>query len=82
MQIFKNFSGEHAPGPPRTFLDFLISFKLVLPKKKTLEKIVEIMPLLSKFLATPQPALVVGEENLVIGFAPPHFRNAFAITAF
>ena len=27
-------------------------------------------PLL-KFLAMPQPALVVGEENLVIGFGPP-----------
>ena len=24
-----------------------------------------------KFLATPLPALVVGEENLVIGFGPP-----------
>ena len=25
-----------------------------------------------KFLATSLPALIVGEENLVIGFAPPH----------
>ena len=34
-----------------------------------------------KFIATPLPALVVGEENLAIGFGPPspHFRNAFAI---
>ena len=31
------------------------------------------------FLATPLPALVVGEESLVIGFGPPHFRNASAI---
>ena len=36
-------------------------------------------PSVFKFLATPQPALVVGEENLVIGFGPPHFRNASAI---
>ena len=28
-------------------------------------------PPLLKFLATPLPALVVGEENLVIGFGPP-----------
>ena len=32
-----------------------------------------------KFLATPLPALVVGEENLVIGFGPAHFRNVSAI---
>ena len=32
-----------------------------------------------KFLATPLPSLVVDKENLVIGFGPPHFRNAFAI---
>ena len=34
-----------------------------------------------KFLATPLPALIIGEENLFIGFAPPfpHFRNASAI---
>ena len=38
-------------------------------------------PPLLKYLATPLLALVVGEENLVIGFGPPppHFRNAFAI---
>ena len=37
-------------------------------------------PRLLKFLATPLPALVVGEKNLVIGFGPPPlFRNAFAI---
>ena len=35
-------------------------------------------PLL-KFLATPLPALVVGEGNLGIGFGPPHFKNASAI---
>ena len=33
----------------------------------------------SKFLATPVPSLVVDEENLVIGFGSPHFRNASAI---
>ena len=32
-----------------------------------------------KYLATPLPALVVAEENLVFGFGPPHFRNASAI---
>ena len=36
-------------------------------------------PPLSKFLATPLPSLVVDEENLVIGFGPPHIRNASAI---
>ena len=40
-----------------------------------------ISPLL-KFLATPLPSLVVDEENLVIGFEPPHFRNASAIAAY
>ena len=56
---------------PRVFL-VSISFKLVLPKKIRLTKNVEIMPPhpLLKFLATPLPALVVGEENLVIGFRP------------
>ena len=34
-----------------------------------------------KFLATPQPSLVADEENLVIGFGPPNFRNASAIAA-
>ena len=36
------------------------------------------LPLL-KFLTTPLPSLVVDEENLVIGFGLPHFRNASAI---
>ena len=36
-------------------------------------------PPLLKFLATSLPSLVVDEENLVIGFGPPHFRNASAI---
>ena len=36
-------------------------------------------PPLLKFLATPLPALVVGEEKLVISFGSPHFRNASAI---
>ena len=39
----------------------------------------EIMPPLVKFLATPLPALVVGEENLVIDFGSHHFGNASAI---
>ena len=40
-------------------------------------------PPLLKFLAAPRPSLVVGEENLVTGFAPPpHFRNASAIARF
>ena len=38
-------------------------------------------PPLLKFLATPLPSLVADEENLVIGFGPPHFRNASAIAA-
>ena len=80
MQIFITFPGEHAPGPPYSFSCFLISFELVLPKKIRSTKNVEIMlsPFL-KFLATPLPALIIGEENLFIGFGPPHFRNASAI---
>ena len=39
--------------------------------KITLEKNVEIMPSLLKFLPAPLPPLVVGEENLVIGYGPP-----------
>ena len=39
----------------------------------------KLCPPLLKFLATPLPALVVGEENLVIGFGPLHFRNGSAI---
>ena len=38
------------------------------------------LPLL-KFLATPLSPLVVGEENLVIGFGPPHSTNASAIAS-
>ena len=38
-----------------------------------------VSPPLFKFLATPLPVLDVGEENLAIGFGPPHFRNASAI---
>ena len=41
----------------------------------------EIYAPLLKFLAAPLPALVVGEKSLVIGFGPPHFRNASAIAA-
>ena len=38
------------------------------------------MPLpLLKFLATPPPSLVVDEQNVVIGFGPPYFRNASPI---
>ena len=36
-----------------------------------LEKMGKSCPPLSKFLAMPQPALVVGEENLVVSFGPP-----------
>ena len=41
-------------------------------------------PIFFKFIATPLPVLVVGEENLVIGFGlppppAPHFGNTSAI---
>ena len=36
-----------------------------------LKKVVIMLPPLLQFLTTPLPALVVGEENLVIGFGPP-----------
>ena len=43
MQIFKNFPGEHDPGPPYSLSCFSISFKLIL-SKKILLKNAEIMP--------------------------------------
>ena len=40
------------------------------------------MPLpLVKFLATPLPALVVGEKIWFLVLGPPHFKNASAIAA-
>ena len=60
---------------------FLNQLEISSAEKNTLEKKCEIIPPLLKFLATPLPALVVGEEKLVIGFWPPHFRNASAIAA-
>ena len=66
------------PDSPRTFPGFLISFKLVLPQKIRWKKCGNYAPLLN-FFATLLPSLVVDEENLVIGFEPPHFKNASAI---
>ena len=69
------------PDPLEPFL-FLNQLQISSGKIRTKydEKNVEIMPTPLKFFATSLPALVVGEENLVIGFGPPpHFRNASAI---
>ena len=74
---FSKISGGACPRTP--LFSFLISFKLVLPKKIRWKKWGNYAPSPFKFLATLLPALVVGEENVVIGFGPPHFRNAFAI---
>ena len=32
-----------------------------------------------KFIATPLPPLVLGEENVIISFGAPHLKNASAI---
>ena len=52
MQIFKNFSGEHAPKPLYLYF-FLNQLQICFAEKKTLKKNVEIMPPLLKFLAAP-----------------------------
>ena len=41
MQNFKNFPGEHAPGPPRAVFSS-ICFKFSLPEKHTIIKDVTI----------------------------------------
>ena len=76
---FRKFSRGALPPNPLKVSSFSISFKLVLPKKIRWKKWGNYAPLFLKFLATPLPALVVGEQNLVIGFGPPHFRNASTI---
>ena len=73
------------PPDPLQFVLFLNQLQIrSAVKKKTLKKIVEIInpPPLLKFLATPLPALVIGEKNLVIDFGPPHFRNASVIAGY
>ena len=52
MSIFKNVSGEHAPGPPKVILN---SLKLTLPEKTTLEKVTKFgaPSLIKKCLNTP-----------------------------
>ena len=78
----KFFRGSTPPAPLGSFL-FLHHFKLVLKNQKRKYdgkksgNYAPPPPL--KFFATPLPALVVGEENLVIGFGLPHFRTASAI---
>ena len=61
---------------------FLNQLQISSVEKKTLEKVEIIPSSLLQFLATPLPALVVNEENLVIGFGPPHFRNASVIAVY
>ena len=59
--------------PLQLFL-FLNQFQISSAKKNTLDKKCgnyALPPPFLKILATPLPALVVGKENLVIGFGPP-----------
>ena len=69
-----------SPDPLESFL-FLNQLQISSAEKIRLTENVEIMPPPPpfKFLATPLPLWVVGEENPVIAFGPPHFRNASAI---
>ena len=76
------FSGEACPRTPRELFLYFNQLQISSVEKKTLEKSgnYALPPFpLSQFLATPLPALVVSEENLVIGFGPSHFSNASAI---
>ena len=50
MQIFKIVWGQHAPGPSESLSCFSISFKLVLPKIKTLGKNAETVASFQNFL--------------------------------
>ena len=67
--------------PTHNLFLFLNQLEISCAEKKNAGKNVEIMPPLPllKFLATPLPALIVGEENLVISFRPHPFRNTSAI---
>ena len=56
------------PDPPKAFLNQL---QICFAEKNTPKTMWKFCPLLLKFLATPLTALIVGEENLVIGFGPP-----------
>ena len=70
--------GSMPPDPLEPFL-FLNQLQISSAEKIRLTENVEIRPPLFKFLATPLPVLVVGEENLAIVFGPLQFRNASAI---
>ena len=63
----KFFRGGMPPDPLKLFL-FLNQLQIISAEKIPWKFM--FLPLL-KYLATPLPALVVGEENLVISFAPP-----------
>ena len=77
---FQKFSGGACPRTPLE-LSWFNQLQICSAEKNTLKKMWKLCPPLLKFLATPLPSLVVDEENLVIGFGPPHFRNASAIAA-
>ena len=65
-------SGGVCPRTPRELFLFLNQLHISSVEKKNAGKKVEIMPSpLLQFLATPLPALVVSEKNLVIDFGPP-----------
>ena len=78
---FQKFLGGACPRTPLE-LSWFNQLQISSAEKNTLEKMWKLCPPFFKFLATPLPFLVVDEENLVIGFGPPHFRNAYGIAAF
>ena len=80
---FQKFLEGACPRTPLELSWFLNQLQISSAEKNTLEKMWKpCLPPLLKFLARPLPSLVVDEENLVIGFAPPpHFRNVSAIAA-
>ena len=62
------------PDPLKLFL-FLNQLQISSTEKIRSTKNVEIMPVpFLKFLAAALPALFVGAENLIIGFAPPLYK--------
>ena len=68
-KLSKIFRESMPPNPPIAFLVSSLASNYFC-RKNTLEKNVVIMPPRLKFLATPLPALVVGEKNLAIAFGP------------
>ena len=69
---FQKFFGGACPRIPLQLFLLLNQFQISSAEKNTFEKMWKLRPPspLLKFLATPLPVLIVGEENLVISFGP------------